>query len=134
MIASASLSPDEKHIWRSLLGMSDLLRFRVAADVREVSDLSRSDHTVLFHLEETESGELPQQSLASSMYWSKSRVSHQLARMEVRGLVSRALDPETRQVVVSITELGRAEVKEVAAVHAAAVRRYLLNQATDELN
>jgi acetyl esterase/lipase len=92
MATPAVLSADENHIWRSLLRLSDLLRFRIAADVRKVSDLSVADHSVLFHLAEAESGRMLQQDLASSMYWSKSRMSHQLARMEDRGLLSRMPD------------------------------------------
>src|ERR1700742_2637354 len=118
---SAALSADETHVWRSLLGMSDLLRFRVAADVRRVSDLSPTDHSVLLHLAEADAGLMLQQDLASSMFWSKSRMSHQLARMEDRGLLSRALDPKSRQMAVSITKQGRAVLKDVTPAHAAAV-------------
>jgi DNA-binding MarR family transcriptional regulator len=129
---SAALSADETHVWRSLLGMSDLLRFRVAADVRNVSDLSPTDHSVLLHLAEADSGLMLQQDLASSMFWSKSRMSHQLARMEDRGLLSRALDPKSRQMAVSITRQGRSVLKDVTPAHAAAVRRHLLRHATAE--
>lgn len=128
----AALSADETHVWRSLLGMSDLLRFRVAADVRKASDLSPTDHSVLLHLAESDAGHMLQQDLASSMFWSKSRMSHQLARMEDRGLLSRALDPASRQMAVSITKQGRAVLKAVTPAHAAAVRRHLLSHATAE--
>jgi DNA-binding MarR family transcriptional regulator len=132
MAAPAGLTADETHIWRSLLRLSDLLRFRVSADMREVSDLSPADHSVLLHLAEVGSGRMLQQELVSAMFWSKSRMSHQLARMEARGLVTRAPDPASRQVAVSITEEGRAVIDAVAPVHAAAVRRHLLDRATAE--
>jgi DNA-binding MarR family transcriptional regulator len=128
----AALSADENHIWRSLLRLSDLLRFRIAAEVREVSDLSATDHSVLFHLAEADSGRMLQQNLASSMYWSKSRMSHQLARMEARGLLTRMPDSNSRQIVVAITKAGRAVIKAVTPAHAAAVRRHLLSHATAE--
>lgn len=133
MADPAGLSADETHIWRSLLRLSDLLRFRVAAEVRAVSDLSPADHSVLLHLAEAESGRILQQDLASSMYWSKSRMSHHLARMEARGLLTRALGRKPpRQVTVSITAQGQAVLKAVTPLHADAVRRYLLNHATAE--
>lgn len=132
MAESAALSADENHIWRSLLRLSDLLRYRVGADVREVSDLSAADHSVLLHLAESDTGLMLQQDLASSMFWSKSRMSHQLARMESRGLLARALDPKARQMSVSITRQGRAVLRDVTPVHAAAVRRHLLGHATAE--
>ena len=132
MADPSALSADETHIWRSLLRLSDLLRFRVASDVREVSDLSPADHSVLLHLAEVDAGWMLQQDLASSMYWSKSRTSHQLARMEDRGLVSRSPAPGSRQMAVSITTEGRAVIDAVTPAHAAAVRRHLLNRATAE--
>ena len=132
MTAAAALSADETHIWRSLLRLSDLLRFRVAADVRKVSDLSPADHSVLLHLAEADSGRMLQQDLASSMYWSKSRLSHQLSRMEERGLLTRMPDSNSRQIVVAITKDGRAVIRAVAPAHAAAVRRHLMNHATAE--
>src|ERR1700736_2094250 len=105
MAASAALSADENHIWRSLLRLSDLLRFRIAADVRTVSDLSAADHSVLLHLAEADAGRMP----------------HQLARMEARGLLARMPDSNSRQIVVSITREGRAVIKAVTPAHAAAV-------------
>jgi len=132
MPAPAALSADETHIWRSLLRLSDLLRFRVAADIRDVSDLSPADHSVLLHIAENEPGRMSQQDLTSSMYWSKSRVSHQLSRMESRGLLTRRPDPHSRQLVVAITKEGRAVIKAVTPAHAAAVRRHLLSHATAE--
>ena len=132
MAVNAALSADETHIWRALLRLSDLLRFRVAADVRKVSDLSPADHSVLLHLAETDFGRILQQDLASSMYWSKSRISHQLARMEERGLLTRMPDPNSRQIIVAITKDGRAVINAVTPAHANAVRRHLLGHATAE--
>lgn len=131
-MADPALSADETHIWRSLLRLSDLLRFRVAADVREVSDLSPADHSVLLHLGEADGGRMLQQELASSMYWSKSRLSHQLARMAERDLVTRTPDPATRQMAISITAQGRAVLKAVTPAHATAIRRHLMNRASAE--
>lgn len=132
MADPTALSADETHIWRSLLRLSDLLRFRVAADIREVSDLSPADHSVLLHLAEARDGRMLQQDLASSMYWSKSRMSHQLARMEARDLVTRSQDASSRQMAVSITKEGRSVIDAVEPAHAGAVRRHLLDRATAE--
>jgi DNA-binding MarR family transcriptional regulator len=133
-MSDPALTPDETHIWRSVLRLSDLLRFRVAAEMREVSDLSRTDHSVLLHLAEVDGGQMVQQQLVESMCWSKSRMSHQLARMEGRGLVERTPDPQSRQMIVTLTEKGYEVLDAVASVHATAVRRHLFEQATaDEL-
>ncbi|OXM43839.1 helix-turn-helix transcriptional regulator [Amycolatopsis alba] len=84
MADHTALSADENHVWRSLL------RYRFASDVREVSDLSSADHSVLLHLAEADTGPMLQQDLASATYWSKSRMSNQPTRMEARGLVTRS--------------------------------------------
>jgi len=131
MAASAALSADETHIWRSLLRLSDLLRFRIAADVRKVSDLSAADHSVLLHLAEADSGRMLQQDLASSMYWSKSRMSHQLARMQRRGLVARVECPtDARGAFVVLTETGRAAIERAAPAHVETVRQLVFEDIT----
>lgn len=128
----APLTPAETHVWRSVLIMGDLLRFRVSAEVRQVSDLSPTDHSVLLHLDEAPEGRVLQQRLATSMFWSKSRLSHQLTRMQARGLIERTTDEEIHGVWVSITEAGSEVVRTIAPAQARAVRERLFALATEE--
>jgi DNA-binding MarR family transcriptional regulator len=126
------LTTEEMQIWRAALSIADLLRHRVSSDVKVVSDLSHAEHSVLAHIKES-GGALGQQHLADAMFWSKSRLSHQLRRMQAKGLVDRTTGA-TRMVRVSITDLGRRAIDAIDAAHAASVRKHLFHVATaDEL-
>jgi DNA-binding MarR family transcriptional regulator len=59
------------------------------------------------------------------MGYDRSRLSHHLARMESRGLITR--QPAGGGVVIAVTDEGRDLVKVARRVHAAAVRRHLIN-------
>lgn len=126
------LTTEELKIWRAALSIADMLRHRVSSDVKVVSDLSHAEHSVLVHIKES-GGALGQQRLADAMFWSKSRMSHQLTRMQAKGLVERTA-VANRMVQVSITNLGRRAIDAIDAAHAASVRKHLFHVATaDEL-
>jgi DNA-binding MarR family transcriptional regulator len=126
------LTPGERAAWRAVLLVADLLRFEVAAEVGPVTGLSPADHSVLMRLDETPGRQVGQQNLANAMFWSKSRLSRQLSRMQTRGLVERTTDGSPPGVRVSMTEAGRSAIRAAAGVHAAAVRRHLIQVASEE--
>jgi len=129
------LTPAEREAWRAVLLVADLLRFKVSAEVGPTTGLSPADHSVLMRLDEAPGQRMAQKNLANEMYWSKSRLSRQLTRMQGRGLVERSTDKTVPGVRISMTAAGRNAIQAAAKVHAAAVRRYLLDAATeDELN
>jgi DNA-binding MarR family transcriptional regulator len=67
-----------------------------------------------------------QNALAESTGWHRSRLSHQLTRMEQRGLLTRhGVDGG---VEVRLTDTGRDRAKAARPVHAAAVRRHLIDR------
>ena len=65
----------------------------MARDLLVDSGLSDADYMVLVHLSEAEAERMRMNDLAARLNWSKSRLSHQLARMQARGLVDRAECP-----------------------------------------
>jgi len=127
-----SLTPAELEAWRAVLAVADVLRFRVAAEIRPVTGLSSADHGVLMRLIEEPGYRIPQQSLAERMLWAKGRLSRHLTRMQERGLVARERDGATPGVLVTLTDKGRDAIDAASAVHATAVRRNLLEIASDE--
>jgi DNA-binding MarR family transcriptional regulator len=129
-----SLTATERETWRAVLLVADILRFEVSAAVRPTSGLSPADHSVLMHLDEAPGRRMGQQRLANDMFWSKSRLSRQLSRMQTRGLVERTTDDGVPGVQVLMTTEGRDALQAAAPAHADAVRRYLLETASpDEL-
>ena len=104
---------------------------RVGRDIAQATDLSGPEFGVLSRLVACDKGEVRQQALASMMSWDKSRLSHQLTRMQERGLILRRRT-DGRTVLVAITKLGREKLDAARPVHAASVRRNLLSRLTQE--
>jgi DNA-binding MarR family transcriptional regulator len=122
------LSPDEDRAWRAWLAMSERLRAQVARDLVADSGLSDADYMVLVHLSEAEEQLMRMNDLAARLNWSKSRLSHQLARMQARGLVERADCPsDARGAFAVLTPAGLAEIERAAPLHVASARRHLID-------
>jgi DNA-binding MarR family transcriptional regulator len=83
------LSPQELRVWHAFKIMSDEVMSRVAKDLTEGTGLSGADFGVLSRLAGIGKGEMRQQDLARTMGWDKSRLSHQLTRMQKRKLIER---------------------------------------------
>jgi DNA-binding MarR family transcriptional regulator len=118
------LNDDEMHLWHAWKRASDVVRSRIAQDLADAVGLSDPDFSVLSRVSDA-GGVLRQNELAASMDWHRSRLSHQLTRMEERGLVQRRTVPGGVQVL--ITASGRASLDAALPVHAAAVRKHLTN-------
>jgi DNA-binding MarR family transcriptional regulator len=76
-------------------------------------------------------GEMRQQRLAEVMGWDKSRLSHQLTRMQNRKLIERR-EAEKRVVLVVLTGHGREKLEAAWPIHAESVRRNLLDRLSAE--
>jgi DNA-binding MarR family transcriptional regulator len=104
---------------------------RVGRDIAQAAGLSGAEFGVLSRLAAPGKGEMRQQVLARMMAWDKSRLSHQLTRMQERSLIKRRrVDGKT--VLIALTKLGREKLDAARPVHAASVRRNLLSRLTRE--
>lgn len=125
------LSPHELRVWHAFKLMGEDVMRRVERDIAEATGLSGPDFGVLVRLGACGQGELRQQTLAESLGWHKSRLSHQLTRMEQRGLIERRKGDE-RIVLVVLTRQGRKKLEAARPIHAGSVRRNLLARLTEE--
>jgi DNA-binding MarR family transcriptional regulator len=122
------LSPAEDRAWRAWLAMNERLRAQIARDLLVESGLSDADYMVLVHLSEAEGHRIRMHDLATRLNWSKSRLSHQLARMQSRGLVQREECPsDARGAFAVLGGCGLAEIQAAAPRHVASVRRHLID-------
>src|SRR5271170_4438404 len=121
------LSPHELRVWHAFKLMGEDVMERVGRDIAQATVLSGPDFGVLSRLADLGKGEMRQQTLARSMGWDKSRLSHHLTRMRERKLIERR-DAGERVVLVVITKLGRAKLDAARPVHAESVRRNLLSR------
>lgn len=119
-----ALTDEEQQLWHAWKIASERVREHVVRDIRSATGLSDPDFGILTRLVDLGSGRLRQNELAASMDWHRSRLSHQLTRMEQRGLVRRT--DADGGVLVAVTDEGRRLADAARPVHAAAVRRHLV--------
>lgn len=127
------LSPEEQRIWRSYLAVTSLLDDRLDRDLRAASGLTLLEYALLVHLSEAPEQRVRMQCLAAAVLVSKSRLSHQVARLERDGLVRRETCGEDRRGAwAMLTESGLAAVHSAAPGHVAGVRRHIFDRLTQE--
>lgn len=113
--------------------MRALLDAQVARDLASDSGLSDPDYEVLSNLSETEGHRWRLNELATRMLWSRSRLSHHIARMEQRGLVRREeCASDARGAFVVLTEGGLRAIEAAAPAHVESVRRNFIDLLTHE--
>jgi DNA-binding MarR family transcriptional regulator len=128
-MAIKPLSPQEFRVWHAFRVMHEDVLGRVGRDITQATGLSGSEYGVLSRL--VGKGEIRQQVLAGMMAWDKSRLSHQLTRMQERSLIERRrVDGKT--VLIVLTRLGREKLDAARPVHADSVRRNLLSRLTQQ--
>jgi DNA-binding MarR family transcriptional regulator len=131
MARSTALTADEVRLWQAWLKISEAIISQVARDVAEASGLSAADYGILVRLIEIGNGRLRQRELATALNWDKSRISHQLTRMEERNLLTRSKTAQEGSQV-AITRLGRDALERARPIHTRAVRRHLIERLTPE--
>jgi DNA-binding MarR family transcriptional regulator len=130
-MSSKLLSPHELRVWHAFLLMGEDVLGRVGRDIAQATGLSGPEFGVLSRLAALGKGEMRQKALARVMNWDKSRLSHQLTRMQQRGLIERR-SADGNTVLVVLTKLGREKLEAARPVHAVSVRRNLLSRLTPE--
>lgn len=123
---TAPLTEQEKRLWHAWKIAADKVRQRVAEDIKTGSGLSDQEFGILTRLVEVGGGELRQNELGALLHWDRTRLSHQLTRMESRGLLTRST--VEGGVLVRVMDDGSNLVRVARPIHAAAVRRYLLQR------
>ena len=125
------LSPRELRIWHAFVSMGEDVLERVGRDIVRATGLSGPEFGVLSRIAAYGRGEMRQQDLAAVMAWEKSRLSHQLSRMEKRNLIERR-PGKGRATLVVLTKIGREKLALALPIRAESVRRNLLARLTPE--
>ncbi len=90
--------------------------------------MTSTEYEILAVLSESPTGRLPARELSARLQWEKSRLSHQVRRMQEQGLVAREPNPvDARSVVISLLPAGRRAVKDAAPDHVRSVRRHFVD-------
>jgi DNA-binding MarR family transcriptional regulator len=129
-MSSRQLDQEELAIWGAFL---DLWRVLASGMERQLTDAGSSgaDYQVLVTLAEAGRALRPRD-IGIHLAWDRSRVSHQLRRMEQRGLVARTgVEDDARGTLVALTAKGRQTLRAAAPGHVAWVRENFLRHLDD---
>ncbi|MEW2138535.1 MarR family winged helix-turn-helix transcriptional regulator [Streptomyces sp. NPDC005409] len=127
------LTKREQDAWYAWRRMFPLVNAGIARDLSQDSGLSEADYDVLSVLGSTDGHRTRISALAELMQWSRSRLSHQLTRMEHRGLVRREeVAADARGAEVVLTAMGVSTIMTAAPLHVESVRRHLIDVLTPE--
>lgn len=120
-------------MWRRYRDMNQLLELAMDRQLQRDASMSQSDYSVLVSLSEAESGGLRARDLGAALGWDRSRVSHQVRRMEGRGLVAKNECPDDgRGTIVSLTEAGAQAIASVAPKHVEKVRELFIDVLSED--
>lgn len=121
------LSDDEQRVWRTHLDVSRLLMHQLERDLQPFG-LTNNDYEILVNLSESDEHRMRMSELAARTLQSKSRLSHQITRMENSGLVRReSCDSDKRGLFAVLTQQGWDTMLNVAPHHVASVRRHFID-------
>jgi len=125
------LSAAEQRTWRAMLSMTSRLDAALNRQLQRDSGLSLADYDVLVAVGEALGRRLRMFELGEQLHWEQSRLSHQLARMQRRGLVAREPSADDgRGSDVALTDAGRAALAQAAPAHAETVRELVFDGLT----
>jgi DNA-binding MarR family transcriptional regulator len=121
------LDDREQRVWRSFYAMRRALDRAIDRQLLEAG-LSSADYDLLVPLSEAPAHELRARDLGKRVDWDRSRLSHQLRRMEQRGLISRHdCEDDARGTMITLADEGLRAVTAAAPGHVDVVRRYFVD-------
>ena len=128
-MTAAWLSGDEQRAWRTYLRMSSLLPAALNRQLQRDSGLTLPEYEVLVQLSEADQQRMRPFQVCEALNWEQSRLSHQLTRMERRGLVRRQeCAADGRGALVELTADGAAAIAAAAPQHVTTVRRLVFDR------
>jgi DNA-binding MarR family transcriptional regulator len=133
MAETGWLDQREARLWQAYRDLTRDLQRAFDRQLDQAGGLSGADYALLVPLSEAADGVVRMRELGHSVGWDRSRLSHQIRRMEKRGLVTREeCADDARGAMVRMTADGRAAIEAAAPGHVATVRRYFFDQLSED--
>lgn len=121
------LNAREDRAWAAFVYAHQQIEARLNRRLQE-SGLTGADYEVLAVLSAHDADRMPARELCAKLSWEKSRLSHQVRRMQKDGLVSREANPDdARSTMVCLLPAGLAAIKKAAPGHVEDVRRNFID-------
>ncbi|QNP65346.1 MarR family winged helix-turn-helix transcriptional regulator [Streptomyces genisteinicus] len=130
--ATRWLTDEEQCTWRTHLEVNKLLMHQLEKDLQPFG-LTNNDYEILVNLSESPERRMRMSDLAAATLQSKSRLSHQITRMETAGLVRREnCESDRRGLYAVLTDDGVDTMRKVAPHHVASVRKHFIDMMSPE--
>jgi DNA-binding MarR family transcriptional regulator len=127
------LSTEEQRAWRGWIAAHILITEALDRDMKRDNGITMADYEILVRLSETPNRSLRMSELAQVTLSSRSRLSHQIARMESAGWVTRReCATDRRGTLAEMTEAGWELLVSAAPSHVSSVRRHLVDVLTPD--
>jgi DNA-binding MarR family transcriptional regulator len=122
------LDPREDRAWRAFMHVHHQLTLRLRQHLLHDSGLTEADYEILAVLSGHPTGHMPAQELGALVQWEKSRLSHQVRRMQERGLIAREPNPaDGRSAMICLLPAGRRAIEGAAPKHVHNVRQHFID-------
>lgn len=126
------LNDEEQRAWRAFVDGSQRLMALLNRDLADVTGLSLADYRILVLLSEAPRDALRMSELAEGILASRSKLTHQVRRLEAQGLVVReSCEDDGRGVIAKITPRGLETLRAAAPGHVESVRTYFIDLLDD---
>lgn len=122
------LTAKEQKAWRNWIAVATKLPEALSRDLQATHGLTLTDYEILAHLSESPDRSMRMSELAAATLASRSKLSHQVSRLEEMGLVERrtcAIDG--RGQFAHLTNKGWRKIQAAAKDHVSSVRRHLVD-------
>jgi DNA-binding MarR family transcriptional regulator len=125
------LDPREDRAWRAFMHAHHHLAVRLNRLLLQDSGLTEADYEILAVLSDHPAGRMPAQEMYTLLQWEKSRLSHQVRRMQAQGLITREPNPaDGRSAIIRLLPAGRRAIEDAAPQHVHNVRRHFIDLLT----
>ena len=127
------LDDDEQQLWRLILAGFNKISRTIDDRLQEGSEISSPEFSVLVALSEAEDHTLRLRELCDELGWDRSRASHQVTRMNKRGLLTKKKCPgDARGVLVTLTDQGMSHLEDAVPDHVETVRRLVFDHLNED--
>ena len=126
------LTATQQRTWLCYMSVYHRLEYEMNRQLQADFGISLADYTVMNALSQERGRRLQSSRLANRIGWERSRLSHQLRRMETRRLVERiASESDGRATDAKLTPHGWRMLRAAAPKHAAWVRTLFFSDLDD---
>jgi len=126
------LTSEQQQSWRAYLAASTLLQDRLSRELQAAHGMSLADYEILVRLSEAPERRLRMSQLAENTLSSRSRLSHQIDRLEKVGWVERqACETDRRGAHAVLTDSGWDVLVAAAPTHVVGVREHFVDLISD---